>query len=145
MGEALWQRRRPTPDPHRATLGRWQPASPAELAAHRHELSAAAQDGARSAANQAAALGRLLLAFEELASNALRHGRGPVQVTVTTADSHWLLDVSDADAERPPSPAVGRDPADGGLGLYLVARISGAHGWTTQGERKHVWARIDFH
>ena len=28
-----------------------------------------------------------------------------------------------------PAPAVDRDPAQGGLGLHLVARLSVAHGW----------------
>jgi hypothetical protein len=45
--------------------------------------------------------------------------------------------------DRPPQPAVGRDAAHGGLGLYLVARIFVAHGWPVDGDREHVWARID--
>jgi hypothetical protein len=39
-----------------------------------------------------------------------------------------------------PTPAVGRDPAKGGLGLYLVARLSVAHGWYVDEGCKHVWA-----
>jgi hypothetical protein len=39
---------------------------------------------------------------------------------------------------------VDRDAAEGGLGLYLVARICGAHGWTVTGARKVTWARIDY-
>src|SRR3954451_15862251 len=39
-----------------------------------------------------------------------------------------------------PAPAVGRDPAKGGLGLHLVARLSVAHGWYVDGGAKHVWA-----
>ena len=31
----------------------------------------------------------------------------------------------------------------GGLGLYVVARVCGAHGWFVDGDRKTVWARID--
>ena len=50
----------------------------------------------------------------------------------------WLLDVSDA------APAVGRDPATGGLGLYTVARLSAGRRWTIDGECKHVWVRIDY-
>jgi hypothetical protein len=49
---------------------------------------------------------------------------------------HHVLDLVGA-------PAVGRDAAQGGLGLYLVAQICGTHGWTVDGDRKHVWARID--
>ena len=58
----------------------------------------------------------VLLAFEELASNGVRHGRPTVHVTVTSACPGWLLEVSDDDADRPPAPGVGRDAAHGGLG-----------------------------
>lgn len=85
---------------------------------------------------------RLLLTFEELASNGLRHGRRPVQVTVYQGADGWLVDVTDAAVDRPPIPAVDRDPARGGLGLYLVARLSAAHGWWSHGGRKHVWALV---
>ena len=81
-----------------------------------------------------------MLAFEELTSNGLRHGGRPVHVSVT-ADAHgWLIDVTDSSVDRPPTPAVDRDPAHGGLGLHLVARLSTGHGWFVQGGRKHVWA-----
>lgn len=85
---------------------------------------------------------RLLLAFEELTSNGLRHGRGPVQVAVAEQDDGWLIDVSDAGIDHTPAPAVGRDPAHGGLGLYLVARLSATHGWWIHNHRKHVWASV---
>ena len=39
-----------------------------------------------------------------------------------------------------PTPAVDRDPAQGGMGLHLVARMSVAHGWYVDGGCKHVWA-----
>jgi hypothetical protein len=60
--------------------------------------------------------------------------------TVVAGTGGWLLDVSDRDADTMPSPAVGRDPSQGGLGLYLVARLSVAHGWYVDGGAKHVWA-----
>jgi anti-sigma regulatory factor (Ser/Thr protein kinase) len=84
----------------------------------------------------------LLLTYEELASNAVRHGRSPVVATVTTTDDGWLIDVVDGAAERAPSPAIDRDPALGGLGLHLVARLCAAHGWWVERNRKHVWARV---
>jgi hypothetical protein len=144
MSEALWaQRARPVPGPGASTAGRWEPATLADPTADRLQLAAALHDGARPGGVEEGAVERLLLTFEELASNALRHGRGPVRVTVTTAAGFWLIDVSDAAVDRPPVPAVGRDAARGGLGLYLVARICDAHGWTLDGDRKHVWARID--
>ena len=84
----------------------------------------------------------LLLAFEELASNGLRHGRPPVHVTISATASSWLLDVSDADPTRSPAPAVDRDPADGGLGLHLVVELSTTRGWAVTPGRKHVWASV---
>ena len=72
---------------------------------------------------------RLVLAFDELASNALRHGESPVVATVVAGSGGWLLDVSDRAPETMPAPAVDRDPAQGGLGLHLVARLAVAHGW----------------
>jgi hypothetical protein len=65
-------------------------------------------------------------------------------VELTTFDRFWLLDVSDAAGDRPPALAVGRDAAQGGLGLCMVAGLCGAYGWTIVDGRKHVWARIDY-
>src|ERR671939_97659 len=142
MPEPAWTQQ-PLPDVGTdSVVGRWQPATLRELTGARLQLSAALHDGARPPGAEEGAVERLLLAYEELASNALRHGRSPVEVTVTDTDTSWLLEVSDAASDRPPSPAVGRDPATGGLGLQLVAQLCDAHGWTDDGHRKTVWARI---
>jgi anti-sigma regulatory factor (Ser/Thr protein kinase) len=85
---------------------------------------------------------RLLLAFEELTSNGLRHGRLPVRVHVSQGDSGWLIDVTDASPDHAPTPTLDRDPAQGGLGLHLVARLSAAYGWWAHPDRKHVWACV---
>jgi anti-sigma regulatory factor (Ser/Thr protein kinase) len=85
---------------------------------------------------------RLLLAFEELASNGLRHSGAPIRVQVLGCPEGWLVDVSDACPDSPPTPAVDRDPALGGLGLHLVARLAAAVGWAADGGRKHVWAAL---
>ena len=144
MSDALWAHRaRPAPGPDASTVGRWEPASGAELTTHRRQLAAALHEDISPTGAYESAVDELLLAFEELASNALRHGDGQVQATVTDADGFWLLDVSDAAVDRPPAPAIDRDAAQGGLGLYLVARTCCSHGWTVDEERKHVWARFD--
>jgi hypothetical protein len=83
---------------------------------------------------------QLVLAFDELASNALRHGRPPVVASVVAGRGGWLLDVSDTAPEEMPTPAVDRDPARGGMGLHMVARLALAHGWYVDQDRKHVWA-----
>jgi hypothetical protein len=69
---------------------------------------------------------------------------GPV--TPTVRSPYWLLQVNDAAGDRPPTAAVGRDAAQGGLGLYLVAELSVDHGWRVDADGgKTVWARIPFH
>jgi two-component sensor histidine kinase len=126
-----------------SSAGSPTPATPADkLPEHRCQLHAALRDGPLALGASADAVEAVLLAFEELASNGLRHGRPPVHVTVTAAGAGWLLEVSDAAADRPPTPAVGRDPVHGGLGLHLVARLCTAHGWILQNGRKHVWAHV---
>jgi anti-sigma regulatory factor (Ser/Thr protein kinase) len=145
MGEALWARR-PLPQPEADVAAVWdgRPCTLADVTTLRLHLRAGLVDrGGRGAADEGD-VERLLLAFEELTSNGLRHGRAPVRVVVTTTGSGWLIDVSDAATDSPPTPAVGRDAAEGGLGLYLVARLSSAHGWDVQEGHKHVWARIDY-
>ena len=83
---------------------------------------------------------RLLLVLDEMASNALRHGGGHVEAAVRRTGDAFLVAVSDGDTDTPPSPAVDRDPAQGGLGLYLIAELSTAHGWYVDGDAKTVWA-----
>jgi hypothetical protein len=142
VSEPLWRRQPPPePGPDAATLGRWTPVGSAELTAGRLQLSAALHDGSRPARTDEGAVQKLILAFEELVSNALRHGRPPV----TATDRYWLLQVRDAAGDRPPTFAVGRDAAEGGLGLYLVAELSVDHGWGVDADGgKTVWARIPF-
>jgi hypothetical protein len=64
---------------------------------------------------------------------------------VTAVGYCWLLEVTDAAEGTPPTPDLERDAALGGLGLALVAQLSGAHGWEPLGDgRKVVWARVDY-
>jgi anti-sigma regulatory factor (Ser/Thr protein kinase) len=87
-------------------------------------------------------LDQLILALDEMASNALRHGGGSVTATVRRTPDAYLVEVSDAAIHAPPSPAVGRDPSEGGLGLYLIAELSTQHGWYVSNEHKFVWALL---
>jgi anti-sigma regulatory factor (Ser/Thr protein kinase) len=83
---------------------------------------------------------RLLLVLDEMASNALRHGGGHVEAAVRRTGEDFLVAVSDGDTGTPPTPAVDRDPSQGGLGLYLIASLATAHGWFVEGDAKTVWA-----
>ncbi len=99
--------------------------------------------GAAAAADRLADdLERLDLVLEELASNGQRHGRAPVQVAVHAADGGWVVAVTDAAPDLPPLPVTDRDPAEGGMGLQMVARLADDHGWSVSGGRKTVWALL---
>src|SRR3954469_4890971 len=143
MNEDTWTHQ-PPPEPGPAVSTVWhaEPATLTELSALRRQLRTAVSTE-RDAAVEDDCIEWMLLAFEELTSNGVRHGRPPVEVSLTTSDAGWLLDVSDASPEAPPTPAVGRDPGAGGMGLYLVARTSAPHGWAVSGDRTHVWAHLD--
>ncbi|MGY1594741.1 ATP-binding protein [Geodermatophilus sp. SYSU D00708] len=138
MGRLAWPLR-PLPD-GRGEVWRWDLQSIAELPSARAALRSRLDGVGFPADEEDHAAERLVLAFDELASNALRHGLSPVVATVIAGSGGWLLDVSDRDQETMPTPAVDRDPAQGGMGLYLVARLSVAHGWYVDGGCKHVWA-----
>ena len=138
---AHWEQRSP-PDVALGASWRGAPSTATELTTLRRQLQIALRDGPLAIGADAEIVEAMLLAFEELASNGLRHGRPPVQVMVTAAGSGWLLEVSDAADDLPPTPALGRDPAQGGLGLHLVARLCPTHGWIPRNGRKHVWAHV---
>jgi anti-sigma regulatory factor (Ser/Thr protein kinase) len=86
---------------------------------------------------------QLVLALDEMASNALRHGGGTrVSASVRLTDDAYLIEVSDQATGSPPVPAIDRDPSEGGLGLYLIAELATAHGWYVSHGAKHVWALL---
>ena len=138
MGRLSWPLR-PLPD-GRGEVWRWHLGALAELPAARAVLRSRLLGVGFPPDPDDTGAERLVLAFDELASNALRHGESPVVATVVAGSGGWLLDVSDRAPQSLPAPAVGRDPAKGGMGLYLVARLSVAHGWYVDEECKHVWA-----
>jgi anti-sigma regulatory factor (Ser/Thr protein kinase) len=84
----------------------------------------------------------VVLAFDEMASNALRHGGGGVRARVQQTADAWLIEVRDSAPHSPPQPAVGRDPSQGGLGLYLIAEMANDHGWHLADGQKSVWALL---
>jgi len=143
MSTESWQQLPPPDVSARAhRVWRWDIDRPAQLTAARGRLRDDLAGDALPDGADEDDVDRLMLAFEELASNGLRHSGAPIQVTVTSCSTGWLVDVSDARPDQPPVLAVDRDPALGGLGLYLIARLAAAHGWASAGVRKHVWACI---
>jgi anti-sigma regulatory factor (Ser/Thr protein kinase) len=107
--------------------------------AHLRRGLAEQSDGSDAAADLDEAV---VLAFDEMASNALRHGGGGVRARVQQTPDAWLVEVRDSAAQRPPQPAVGRDPSQGGLGLYLIAEMADDHGWHLTEGQKSVWALL---
>jgi anti-sigma regulatory factor (Ser/Thr protein kinase) len=141
MSTQPWQQRTPPDVSGRAcAVWHWEITRPAQLTAARGTLRDDLTGDMLPVGAEAADVDRLLLAFEELTSNGLRHTGEPVIVTVTGTDRGWLINVTDARPHHPPVPAVDRDPAFGGLGLHLIARLATMHGWAPSGARKHVWA-----
>jgi anti-sigma regulatory factor (Ser/Thr protein kinase) len=120
----------------------WQLESVPVVSRVRADLRARIAHPSVSSASTDDARDGLLLVFEELASNALRHGGGDVRALVVAASFGWLLDLSDEAPHRPPVPAIDRDPALGGMGLHLVAQLSSDYGWEDRPGRKHVWALL---
>jgi anti-sigma regulatory factor (Ser/Thr protein kinase) len=134
-GEAagkLWPSARPPAAPDRFA---WDLGSVTELPAVRAQVRAQLDRP-----HQADLRDRLVLALDEMASNALRHGGGPVRATMRPVADAWLIEVRDGAPDTPPTPAVNRDPSEGGLGLYLIAELATDHGWYVTAGAKYVWA-----
>lgn len=123
-------------------VGEWQLGSQIDLIVCRGQLRDALLRTPVPATMEFGDLQRLLLAFEELAANGLRHGRAPMRVSVAGAAEGWLIVVTDAATECPPTPVAGPDLVHGDFGLYLAARLCPSHGWSVCRGRKHVWALL---
>ncbi|MGY1746280.1 ATP-binding protein [Blastococcus sp. SYSU D00695] len=140
MGEEAWPH---APVPSVAgDVWHWQLEAMHVVSRVRADLRARVAHPSVSTSSTEDARDGLLLVFEELASNALRHGGGAVRALVVANDEGWLLDLSDEAPDRPPVPALDRDPSLGGMGLHLVAQLSVGYGWECRPGRKHVWARL---
>ncbi len=132
----------PSASPPEATPAlHWELQDVAQLPRVRAELRRHAT-GPASGGMHPDLVDQMILALDEMASNALRHGGGHVEATVRLTGDAYLLEVSDSAAAAPPAPAVGRDPSEGGLGLYLIAELSTRHGWYVSDGYKHVWALL---
>jgi hypothetical protein len=121
---------------------RWQLPSVHDASRVRMDLRARLAHPSLTSSSTEDAREGLLLAFEELASNALRHGGGAVEAVIVATADGWILSLSDEAVDRLPVPAVDRDPALGGMGLPMVAQLSVQHGYAVGDDRKHVWAQL---
>jgi anti-sigma regulatory factor (Ser/Thr protein kinase) len=132
----------PSASPPQAAPGLWWELSKvSELPLVRGELRRHATDVAGPEGDPDL-VDQLVLALDEMASNALRHGGGDVSAAVRLTQDAYLIEVSDKAESSPPTPAVDRDPSEGGLGLYLIAELATGHGWYVRNGHKHVWALL---
>jgi anti-sigma regulatory factor (Ser/Thr protein kinase) len=141
-GESAGQAWPSSPPPPAVDGWRWELAHISQLPGIRAQLRRglaehSAGDPAGAERDEA-----VVLAFDEMASNALRHGGGGVRARVQQTPDAWLIEVRDSAPQRPPQPAVGRDPSHGGLGLYLIAEMAADHGWHLTEGQKSVWALL---
>ncbi|WP_143278415.1 ATP-binding protein [Blastococcus haudaquaticus] len=130
----------PRPSPSGKALWHWAPKTVADLPRIRSEL----REGlARLPGHRQPELEEVLpLLLDELLANGLRHGNPPVTAEVRRSAREWVVEVGDQASAAAPEPAVGRDPALGGMGLHIVASLSSAHGWFVEGGRKFVWTSL---
>jgi anti-sigma regulatory factor (Ser/Thr protein kinase) len=137
----LWPSATP-PEAHDGLF--WELTGVAELPAVRSEVRRhAAATARRHDAESEDLRDQLVLALDEMASNALRHGGGNrVSASVRLTEQAYLVEVIDQAPSSPPVPAVDRDPSEGGLGLYLIAELATAHGWYVSSGAKVVWALL---
>ena len=133
-----WLRARP---PRGHGCRSWSPQHLRDLPGVRREfrtwVATAVEDSPQLRRNR---IEESVLALDELMSNALRHGRAPVEVEVCTSEGGVLLSVADRAAEDPPRPTSTRDPGDGGMGLGMVADLALDCGWFAPADQKVVWA-----
>lgn len=141
--EPVWRSAVPPPvSPRRDPTLRWQLHDVTELPRVRADLRRAVSGAAPHGRRDTDVRDQLVLALDEMTSNALRHGSSPVVATVHMSEEACLVEVCDGSPGAPPTPAVDRDPSEGGLGLYLIAELATDHGWYVRNGVKYVWALL---
>ncbi|MFC5663862.1 ATP-binding protein [Kitasatospora misakiensis] len=131
---------RSAPGVDRAVRSRWLPLSArpgviAEARAFTTESLAGTVDRA--------VVGDVVLLVSELVANAVRHAGGPDALLLVRERRLLRVEVTDR-SPRPPRIRYGRHPTDaGGLGLFLLARLSRRWGWYRHGPGKVVWFEVD--
>lgn len=78
----------------------------------------------------------------ELATNALVHGKGPVELRLRLTRDRLVLEVEDEGHHMPRRRRAGADD-EGGRGLHIVARLADRWGARHTDDGKVVWAELD--
>lgn len=86
-----------------------------------------------------------LLLVSELVTNALRHGRPPLELRVRLLDDALRVEVHDGAVDSRPIPEgevpSWEDPS--GRGMIIVDALASRWGWGPSSTGKHVWFEID--
>ncbi|MGP4025734.1 ATP-binding protein [Actinomadura sp. 3N407] len=86
-------------------------------------------------------IGDVVLMVDELVTNAVVHGAGPVRLALRLDGRRLLAEVGDADPAVPAAPAEPHvlDWSEAGRGLLLVAALAAEHGTRPEAGGKTVW------
>lgn len=108
--------------------------APGEIAAARHAAAAHLERCGCTNIDHA------VLVLSELVTNAILHAGGADRIVVACDDSAIHINVHDHGRE----PALPRhdNPAVGGRGLHIVARLTDRWGSSPSGDGKDVWATL---
>ena len=89
-----------------------------------------------------------VLLVSELVTNAIVHGRAPLELRAASAGSALRVEVHDRDPRR--APVLREHVTDnidairaGGRGLQLVDTLADRWGWSDNGDGKMVWFELD--
>ncbi|MFD7454870.1 ATP-binding protein [Kitasatospora sp. NPDC059827] len=128
----------PVPSPTRS-VARWLPLSARPgTAAEARAFTSAFLTGTADPR----AVADAVLLVSELVGNAVRHTGRPRALLLIRAGGRLRIEVGDA-SPRPPSPRSAHRAGDqGGLGLFLLDRLSLRWGWRPTGTGKTVWCEL---
>jgi anti-sigma regulatory factor (Ser/Thr protein kinase) len=83
------------------------------------------------------------LLTSELVTNAVRHGRPPVQLSIAVTEGRLIVSVLDHGSGLPHVVSAPPD-ATGGRGLHIVEAVSDEWGVSVEGPGKAVWFQLHF-
>jgi len=84
----------------------------------------------------------VVLAASELVTNAFRHGRPPLSLTVRRSADQVSVAVEDGSTTEPERPVAGAAD-ESGRGMAIVEEVSSGTGVRADDAGKVVWARFD--
>jgi anti-sigma regulatory factor (Ser/Thr protein kinase) len=117
----------------------WFPVEPGSVAAARTWLLGRSSElvaGQRSE--------DLALVLSEIVTNAVRHGGGQVEISVTPKPEFLCVQVTDDGPGFVPRPGAMASEPSGGFGLFLVERLTRRWGLTREVSNTRVWFEFDF-